>query len=108
MPMKQTIAIRVEAVTCCTRITGAVPSVTVGVFVTVPGDHFHPLPYVPAVAPPQNAAAVPVAPRLMFVIAGFDTTPTVPSFALVATGAEVATHGTTALMVSDAPIPAAV
>src|SRR4249919_3243899 len=108
MPMKQHIAILVLAVTCCTRITGAVPSVTVGASVIVPLDHFHPVGKVPAATPDQNAPAVPPAESATFVITGLLTTPTVPAFALVTTGAAVAVHGTTALIVAPAGTPAAV
>jgi hypothetical protein len=42
--MKQTSAILVDAVEFVIRITGAVPSVTVGASVIVPSDHFQPAP----------------------------------------------------------------
>src|SRR5580765_2151298 len=105
--MSQTIAMRVLDVTCVIRITGAVPSVTEGASATVPGDHLYPEPPSPAAEPDQNAPAVPTALRLALAIAGLLTTPTVPSFALVATGAAVSTHGVTALIVAPAGTPAA-
>src|SRR3954468_7553746 len=99
---------RVEDVTCVIRITGAVPNVTVGVPVIVPCEDFQPSGNTPAATPCQNAPATPALPSATFAITGLETTPTVPSFAPVVTGAPVTTHGVTALIVAPLGTPAAV